>query len=226
MVLTFGFGWSSSRAASTERGYCDPDVFIGEVVVDRDRRSGPLAGSSDDLGTRIHRVAGSPHPANRGHASAIDGCPTLVVDLSAQACKEVVVPDERRPHEHCSPGHEESPSELDTRKSVVLDNDPTYGAFDDSDGSGSQLLALLVGELSGVCEEDDIVAPLPDQQCVLDRHGVPAQDTEGLVTDLVTVAVRAVQDIAAPPLGHAVYVDDLVAQARGDEQPASSDRSA
>ena len=47
--------------------------------------------------------------------------------------------------------------------------------------------------------------------------GVPPRTPSGLVADLVAVAVRAVQQVAAPPFGDAGDVGDLVAQAGGDQ---------
>ena len=52
------------------------------------------------------------------------------------------------------------------------------------------------------------------------------EDAEGLVADLVAVAVRAVQQVASPPLADAGDVGDLVAQAGGDQDaPCAPARS-
>ena len=47
-----------------------------------------------------------------------------------------------------------------------------------------------------------------------------AEDAEGLVADLVAVAVRAVQQVAAPALAHPGKVGNDVAQAGGDQHAA------
>ena len=59
-----------------------------------------------------------------------------------------------------------------------------------------------------------------------DRFGRAAQDPEGLVAYLVAVAVRAVQQVAAPPLGGAGDVGELVAQAGGDQDAPCGQRGA
>ncbi len=56
--------------------------------------------------------------------------------------------------------------------------------------------------------------------------GCAAEDAERLVADLVAVAVRAVQEVAAPPLAHAGDVGDVVAQAGGDQDAAGVQRAA
>ncbi len=53
--------------------------------------------------------------------------------------------------------HQAPVAQLDAGQAVVLDDDPGDGAFDDADGAGGQLLALLVGERGGVGEEHDVV---------------------------------------------------------------------
>src|SRR4051794_14966824 len=57
-----------------------------------------------------------------------------------------------------------------------------------------------------------------------DRIGVTAEDSQSLVPDLVAVAVGAVQQVAAPPLPHALDVGQLVPQPGGDEHAASGER--
>ena len=81
-------------------------------------------------------------------------------------------------------------------------------------------LAFGRGQVAGVDEEDDVVGPLPHEQRVLDRAGLRAQDAEGLVADLPAVAVRAVQQVPAPPLADAGDIGQLVAHPGGDEEAA------
>ena len=59
-----------------------------------------------------------------------------------------------------------------------------------------------------------------------DGLGGPAEDAEGLVADLVAVAVRAVQQVAAPALAHPGDVGELVAQPGGDQDAAGAQRPA
>jgi hypothetical protein len=82
-----------------------------------------------------------------------------------------------------------------------------------------------VGE-GDVDEEGHVVAPLPDEQRVLHRAGVGTQDADRLVADLPPVAVRAVQEIAAPLLPDTLDVRQLVAVASGDQDSARIQRSA
>jgi len=53
-----------------------------------------------------------------------------------------------------------------------------------------------------------------------DGFGGAAEDADGLVADLVAVAVRAVEQVAAPPFGDTWDVGDLVAQSGGDQDAA------
>ena len=73
--------------------------------------------------------------------------------------------------------------------------------------------------VAAVGEQDDVVGPLPDQLRVRDRLRGAAEDAERLVADLVAVAVRAVQQVAAPALAHPGDVRHVVAQPGGDQHP-------
>jgi len=59
---------------------------------------------------------------------------------------------------------------------------------------------------AGRDEEDDVVGPLPDDLGVPHRPRGSTQHTELLPVDLVAVAVRAVQDVARPPLAKTAVV--------------------
>ena len=83
---------------------------------------------------------------------------------------------------------------------VVLDDQADDRGVDHADGAGGELLALVGGEHGAVGEEHDIVGPLPDEVGVGDRLGSAAEHPDGLVADLVPVAVRTVQEVAAPAL--------------------------
>ena len=51
-----------------------------------------------------------------------------------------------------------------------------------------------------VGEEDDVVRPLPQELRVVDGAGIGSEDADRLVAHLPAVAVRAVQNVASPPL--------------------------
>lgn len=75
-------------------------------------------------------------------------------------------------------------------------------------------------------EEDDVVGPLPYQLGVLDGAGLSAQDSQRLVADLPAMAVRAVQQVAAPALVDPRHVRQLVADTGGDQDPSRSEDGA
>ena len=102
---------------------------------------------------------------------------------------------------------------------VVLDDQAADRAVDDADGPGHELLALVRGGRAGVAEEHDVAGPLPDQERVLDGVRGAAEYAEALVADLVAVAVRAVEQVAAPALADSREVGELVAEPGGDQDP-------
>src|SRR5262245_57243142 len=55
---------------------------------------------------------------------------------------------------------------------------------------------------------------------LLDRGLATGKDAEGLVADLVPVAVRAVEQVAAPPVGDTGNVRGKVAQTSGHQDPS------
>ena len=77
------------------------------------------------------------------------------------------------------PAGRRAAGELDALQPVVLDDEPRHRALDDADAAGCQELALVRRELGRVREEDDVGGPLPDQQRVLDRLGVPPRTPSG-----------------------------------------------
>ena len=118
--------------------------------------------------------------------------------------------------------------ELDAGQLVVLDDQAGDRLVDDADGAGDELLALVGGE----------------RRCRWRRtrrrrttggrggrgrsslRGVPPEDAEGLVADLVAVAVRAVQQVTTPPFADAGDVGEFVAQAGGHQDAAGAQRAA
>ena len=69
--------------------------------------------------------------------------------------------------------------------------------------SGVECRALLAGEGVRVGEEDDVVRPLPQELRVVDGAGIGSEDADRLVAHLPAVAVRAVEEVAAPALSRA-----------------------
>ena len=67
------------------------------------------------------------------------------------------------------------------------------------------------------------MGPLADDLGVADGARRAAENAEPPVADLVAVAVRAVQDVAGPPVAKTRDVGQLVAQAGGDEQSPRRD---
>lgn len=88
------------------------------------------------------------------------------------------------------------------------------------------LVLLLARFRRGVQKEGHVLAPLAPQQCLVDGEGAGRQDADGLVAYLPAVAVRAVQHLPSPPLGHAGNVGQLIDQAGGHQQPLRQDRAA
>ena len=110
-------------------------------------------------------------------------------------------------------------------QAVVLDYDRSDLTFNNADPTSGQLFHLLVSRIWGrVQEQDHVRAPLPEQQGLVHRHRPAGQDTDRLVTHLPPVAVRAVQDLAPPPLGQPRHAGQLVDKASGDKQPPRQHR--
>ena len=78
-------------------------------------------------------------------------------------------------------------------------------------------------EDAGRGEVDEVVGPLADDLRVADGAWGSTEDAELTVADLVAVAVRAVQDVAGPPVAQARDVGQLVAQAGRDQQAPCRD---
>ena len=73
------------------------------------------------------------------------------------------------------------------------------GFPDDLDAAHRQLGVLISRGLGGVVQEQhDVVGPLPEDQCLVDRPRAGTEHRERLVGDLETVAVGADDDVGAP----------------------------
>jgi hypothetical protein len=90
--------------------------------------------------------------------------------------------------------------QFDALQLIVVDDESRDCALDDADTTGGQVLALLGGKGVGVREQRDVGRPLPNQQRVLNGLGGASQHAEGLVADLIAMAIRAVQQVLAPSL--------------------------
>ena len=150
----------------------------------------------------------------------------LSSDGTSETAQGVVVGHHPGPHEESSPTDDAPVGELDTDESVVFDEQPGNGAVDDADGSGDQRLAVYRGRVGVVGEEHDVGGPLPDEVCVSDRLRGAADDAQRPVTDLVAMAVGAVEEVATPALAHARDVGEHVAEPGGHQQPARADHVA
>src|SRR5690242_1049745 len=67
------------------------------------------------------------------------------------------------------------------------------------------------------------MGPLADDLGVPDRARGAPQDAELPISDLVAVAVRAVQNVAGPPFAQTGQVRQLIAKPGGDQQPPCRD---
>jgi hypothetical protein len=102
---------------------------------------------------------------------------------------------------------------------VVVDDEPSHLAAHDLHSSCFELRLLGFAQVVRVDEEGDIVGPLPNEVRVLDRAAHRPENPEGLVADLPAVAVRAVQEISAPPLANPGDLGQLVQDTRRDQDP-------
>ena len=81
---------------------------------------------------------------------------------------------------------------------VILDDEADDGLVDDADGAGDEPLALVGVEGDALCEVHDVVGPLADEMGVGKCLLRAAEHTQWLVSDLVAVAVRAMEQVVAP----------------------------
>ena len=128
------------------------------------------------------------------------GDPAVGVEVAAKADEQAVVGNEARRDEQCVPGQDTAVTHLHAAQLVVVDDQLFDGALDDADGPGDQLVPVDGGETVRWGEVDDVMAPLADDLRVPDGARNPADDAELAVANLLSVAVRAVQDVPGPPL--------------------------
>ena len=130
------------------------------------------------------------------------------------------------PDEHRGSRDHATVDQLDTGQPVSIDHEPRDLTVHDLDAASLQLLERVDAQVERVGEEDNVVRPLTNQQRVLDGVGPRAQHPDGLVADLPAVAIRAVQQVAAPSLANARDVRQLVADPGREQDPSRLQDSA
>jgi hypothetical protein len=168
-----------------------------EVSVDDRGDAGSGAGGDDELLRPGRR--GLPCGVEPGHRS-----PTVVVD-DEQAVGVEVGAEQRDvlelagpggTHEAALAGHDLAVGELDAGEAFATALQGRDGAAVDADPAGGELRLLGLGHGVGgpVREDDEVLAPLRQQQGALREVGVLADDGEGLVALAVPVALDAAVD--------------------------------
>ena len=103
---------------------------------------------------------------------------------------------------------------------VVENGEARDATVDHRDPACGECLPFGGAEFVRVREEGDVVRPLAQEVHMLDRARVGAEHADRLVADFPAVAVRAVEEVAAPALTGAGDVRKLV-DGTGCEQDAS-----
>ncbi len=209
-----------------------PGLLEDEVVVDGGAGGQADGRGGDDLRLKVGQVARDPDPGDRGGADGIG--------LDVGSDEVVAVPQldgleaERGQQLGASVHARRDDDRVESYLATVGQPDPGQAggtgldlfdpAFGHGDATGLELLALLAGQRrTGVPQQRHVRAELPEQQRLVDGGRAGGEDADALVPDLPAVAVRAVQDVDAPPGGESRHVGKLVAQARGEQQPAGHD---
>ena len=85
-------------------------------------------------------------------------------------------------------------------EAIVFDNESSNLAVDDADVACFELRALRLREVVGVRKEDQVVRPLTNELCMVNRVGVCAEHAQGLISNFPAVAVGAVEEVLSPAL--------------------------
>jgi hypothetical protein len=110
-------------------------------------------------------------------------------------------------------------------EAAVIGLDAGDRTLDDRDAERGELLLLLAGKLRcGVGQHGDMRAELPEQQGLVGGGRAGGQDADALAAYFPPVAVRAVQDVDAPPGGQARHIGEFIAQPGRGRQPPRGDR--
>ena len=180
---------------------CSLDVLLHQVGVEGDRGRVAGVGRGDDLGARVDEVAGGPDAGDAGPSRDIGADEAALVGVAPERAGQAVGSrDVARPDEDRGPGDAPAVGQLDPGQPVGLDDESGHLCVHDLDATGPEPVPFTGGQRVGVGEEDHVVGPLAEQERMLDRAGLGAQDGDRLVADLPAVAVRAVQQVPAPPL--------------------------
>ncbi len=182
----------------------------------------PAAAITD---ARIDDVSGCRHAGRARPAVPVDHGEAVGIGVDAQSREQPGgVGHVARPDEHRTPRDDASVGEFHPRQPVSVDDEPDDLAVDDAYPARRELRPFRSGRVAGVGKEDDIIGPLPDELGVRYRTGVRTEHAEGLIADLPTVAVRAVQQITAPAFAHTGNGGQVVAHTGRQEDAAGRQR--
>ena len=216
---------SSASARRTRDGASG--LLLDEVGVDPSRRRGARRGRGDHRAIGVVDVAGDPEAGYGGGAGRLgrdDRPEDLAVHLerhrprpsgprkSARA-RKLGRDHDGLAREHRAGGQPQPDQRVASART-------SGGVPSATDADGAQPLESSSGGSAPSCTTDHVVGQLAEQQRLVRGHRRGREDDDGLVAHLPAVAVGAVQDVAAPPLGQAGHVGQLVADPGGDEHAA------
>ena len=166
-------------------------------------------------------------PGDAGAAGGVGDDPAVVVGGAAEAGRAGASCGTKRGRTKTrARGHDPAVVELDAGEPVVLDDEPGDRAVDDADRPGGRAARArsAVERRRRAAKSTTSSDHWRTSWACATRLGRAAEHAERLVADLVAVAVRAVQQVAAPALAHAGDVGELVAQPGGDQHAAGAQR--
>jgi len=198
-------------------------VVLHELGVGHRPDERALCGGGEHGRERVGQVARHPHARDGGRAGLVgrdggadDDARTLDLDrLEPERSQVVGAGVQLRAH------HERGGRDplvvvgADRDQTVVLDLELGQAAPRHADAACGQACGLVGGQGRVGAHERHVGRPLAPQQRRVHAQRTVAGDDDGAVPDLVAVAVRAVQHVAAPPLRDPGDVGQLVAAARG-----------
>jgi hypothetical protein len=132
------------------------------------------------LRARVSRVARSPYTREARPPLAVDASEAEIVDLAAEALQEAIGPStDEGSDEEGGPLNGSTVAEHHALQAILFDDDASNLAVDEADAAGFELLALRLRQVVGVRKEDQVVGPLADELCVLDRARAGAEPPSG-----------------------------------------------
>ncbi len=202
------------------------DVLVDEVVVDGDRGGGAFAGGGDDLGAGVGGVAGGPDAGDAGAAGGVDARPSRCRRWRSRGRSAARRWGRSRGGRTPRSRGTTAPRRA-RRRSGGRPRRPG--------GRPVRRRRRWRGRRAARAGRRSSAAPLAKKTTSSDHcrmrwawasdSGRAAEHAEGLVADLVAVAVGAVEQVAAPALADAGDVGDVVAEAGGDQDaPGAQDR--